>query len=299
MNSQQQTKIEKGVSLSQLPTELMCPSFLQITIPEELREDEEITSLVATFETDYQDFVQTMKEIKQEIQRKIDSKMMEMRIQNELDKIDEENQQLEEQIRKNNERKHQIPEQIIKEKELSESVQVIVPEPVVKSNGEKQIVEYMVSSCSMIYSLDGIYIGKFQAISRQNRLGKFEATNGVVQRFKLKVDGVEYLNAGKILHQSDYDQLYSLDGFYIGEYRTRGNGSFPQIQPPRKKIYNGFEYEKQIIDGIECMNNHSGNDIYDLDGRFLGQLGLDNKVYLQRKPIYLNERMEVMDGSDD
>ena len=69
MNSQQQTKIEKGVSLSQLPTELMCPSFQQITIPEELREDEEITSLVATFETDYQDFVQTMKEIKQERKR--------------------------------------------------------------------------------------------------------------------------------------------------------------------------------------------------------------------------------------
>jgi len=199
MNSQQQIKIEEEVSVSQSSTELMCPSFQQITIPEELREDEELNAMVMKCEL-----------MRQEIVRKIDSKMMEIRIQAELDKIEEENQQLEErkcladeefqqleermrqlteqkcqveeQIRQNNERKLRVPEQFIRSSSVPdpepepepEPEPVVVLEPLPK---EKMNTDFVIES-KYDNGVGLIEIDDTRKLVRHFEMNESDSTNG-------------------------------------------------------------------------------------------------------------------------
>ena len=187
MNTQQQqtANIEEE-SLSQYSTEIMCPSFPQIKVPnkllKELYKDEELTAMVVDCEAMRKQIATLCKKVtktQQEIWNKIDSKMTKIRMQEELDKIEEENQQLQERIRQNNERKHHMSpehfakgrqppymrtymESISQKKQAKEAREQFVP--VVKQTKEMRTIygaEYWITSDNHVFGLDREYVGEY------------------------------------------------------------------------------------------------------------------------------------------
>ena len=186
MNTQQQTANIEEVSLSQYSTEIMCPSFPQIKVPnkllKELYKDEELTAMVVDCEAMRKQIATLCKKVtktQKEIWQKIDSKMTQIRMQEELDKIEEENRQLEERIRQNNERKHQMSpehfakgrqppymrtymESISQKKQAKEAREQIVP--IVKQMKEMRTIdgaEYWVTGDNHVFGLDREYVGEY------------------------------------------------------------------------------------------------------------------------------------------